>query len=67
MIDHPKRPVADVGLINDQEMQLLVPPQKPSVLEPNGGATDDGFSSVQSVSRLVELQAERTPERIAVS
>lgn len=71
MIDNPEKLIIDVKLINDQEMQILVPSD--TVPEPNAYSQalsypyDSHLLSVQNVSQLIELQVEKTPQRIAVS
>lgn len=70
IINHPQSLIADVELINDQERLLLVPPEKIMELELDIHDQRSYYSndrSIQTVGGLIELQAERTPQRIAVS
>lgn len=74
MIDHPEKPVSDVELINDREIELLIPTELSTiqVRRPNGHGQPyhpyDGIPEpARNVSELIEWQVEKTPEKIAVS
>jgi hypothetical protein len=56
---HPHEPLRNVKLINIKEMQILV--------DNSSLAVDVRRSAVQNVHSLIEVQAQMTPHRIAVS
>lgn len=70
IIDHPDKLVDDVELIDDREMQLLLPPKLSMDVEVDQSPMKSrGFdlSSARNISELIELQVKKTPQRIAVS
>lgn len=73
MLGHPNKLICDVELVKDHERQLLLPKlpsQQPPPLE--GSALYPPIESrsplgdVKNMFELIELQVEKTPQRIAV-
>lgn len=69
IIDHPKSLICDVELINNREMELLLSTEMGGELESSNKswASNCALHSHQNVSELIQAQAERTPQKIAVS
>lgn len=73
VIEHPERLIGDVELINNREMQLLIGSETLTDWETDINGEDGPYclgscsSSVHNVSELIQLQVERTPQKIAVS
>lgn len=70
IVDHPKHQVCDVQLINDSEMLQVIQLQRTDLGPHTNMDVFDSLShpgSVGNISELIELQVERTPQKIAVS
>lgn len=69
IIDRPESLLRDVELINDREMRLLLPEETEREFKGSGQpwARAPALDSIQNVSELIELQVQRTPQKIAVS
>lgn len=69
MVDNPRSLVCDVELVNDREMRLLLPKETEGEFTYQNQclAYDITLDSIQNVPELIELQVQRTPQKIAVS